>query len=182
MKALIVWVATVVAVVTAVTPTLAQTPTVGIFFDEYLTRMDKDCPPGGGLDTAYVVASGFNTFISAIEYAVNYPASMTWVGDLDTPPVTLGTTPTGITEAWPLPLNGYNPLVVARIAFIWNCDGCSVTDDPIVVVPHPYSGFVRATDFPQYNTINGVGMKSLVCATVPTEDTTWGQVKALYGD
>lgn len=181
MKALFV-VAVVIAAVAVATPAPAQTPSIGVFFDEYLTRMDKDCPPGGGLDSAYVVALNFNTFISAVEYAINYPASMTWLSDFDIPPVTLGTTPAGITEAWSLPLNGYNPVVVARVMFMWNCDGCSVENDPIIVAAHPVSGYVRATDFPHYNLIDAIGMTSLVCATVPADETTWGRIKSLYGD
>lgn len=181
MRLFVLWVS-LVAVVFVAVPTAAQTPTVGVFFDRDLTRMDKDCPPGGGLDSAYVVARNFNAFISGIEYAINYPASMAWMADFDVPPVTLGTTPSGIAEAWSLPLNGYNPIVVAKVLFIWNCDGCTVTDDPVVVVPYPYSGFVRAVDYPMYNFIVAVGMKSLVCATVPTDDATWGRIKALYGE
>jgi hypothetical protein len=175
--------AAAVAVVSAAAPTMAQTPIVGVFFDEYLTRMDKACPPGGGADTAYVVAMNFNAYITGIEYAINYPASMSWVADIGIPPVTLGTTPSGIVEAWPLPLNGYNPIVVARVVFTWNCSGCVVTNDPIVVAPYPYSGFVRATDYPQYNFIGAVGMTSLVCPDgVPVDDATWGRIKALYGE
>jgi hypothetical protein len=182
MKALLVVLGALVAVVCVSAPTLAQTPTVGIFFDESLTRMDQDCPPGGGVDTAYVVANGFDAFLSAIEFAINYPPTMSWLGDLDVPPVTLGTTPNGIMEAFGLPLNGYAPIVVAKVVFSWNCDGCTVTNDPVVVTPHPQSGFVRGVDFPQYNMINAIGMTSLVCSTVPTGETTWGRVKALYGE
>lgn len=182
MKRLFVWMAAVAALMTVAVPTLGQTPTVGIFFDENLTRMDKDCPPGGGVDTAYVVATNFNAYVAGIEFAINYPASMVWLADVDIPPVHLGTTPTGLMEAWALPLNGFNRIVVARIAFMWNCDGCTVENDPVVVVPYPYSGFVRAVDFPMYNFIEGVGMKSLVCATVPADEATWGRIKALYGE
>lgn len=181
MRALLVS-AVVAVVVTVAAPALAQTPTVGVFFDQYFTRMDKDCPEGGGLDSAYVVANGWNMWFTAVEYQIIYPASMIWLSDLDIPPVTLGSTPTGIMEAWALPLNGWNPIVVAKILFMWNCSGCSVTDEPLVVAPYPYSGEVRAVDYPQYNIFNGVGMTSLICATVPTDDATWGRIKALYGD
>ena len=182
MRALFVLAVAAVAAAGMPPATLAQTPTVSVFFDEGLTRMDKDCPLGGGVDSAYVVARDFNIFIAGIEYAINYPPSMVWMADADLPPVTLGTTPTGIAEAWELTLNGYGPVVVAKIKFMWNCNTCAVTDDPLIVVPFPLSGFVRAVAFPQYTMVDGVGMTSLVCPTVPVDETTWGRIKALYGD
>jgi len=160
----------------------AQTPNLGVFFDQAFTRMDKDCPAGGGLDSAFVVALNFNAFVSGIEYSINYPTTMTWLSDYDTPPVTIGSTPSGISEGFALPLNGFFPIVVAKVLFFWNCDGCTVENDPIIVSPHPISGFVRATDFPNYDFINAVGMTSLVCATVPTEETSWGRIKSLYDE
>ena len=181
MKTLLVVTAVLAAILTA-TGVQAQTPTVGVFFDQAFARMDKDCPAGGGLDSAFVVASNFNAFISGIEYAVNYPTSMTWLSDYDTPPVTIGSTPSGISEGFALPKNGFSPIVVAKVLYLWNCNGCIVENDPIIVSPHPISGFVRATDFPNYDFINAVGMTSLVCATVPTEETSWGRIKSLYGE
>jgi hypothetical protein len=159
-----------------------MSPTVGVFFDQSFAQMAEDCPSGGGIDSAFVVAMNFNTFVSGIEYSINYPTTMTWVSDYGTPPVTIGSTPTGISEGFALPQNGFSPIIVAKILFLWNCAGCVVTDDPIIVSAHPISGFVRATDFPNYDFINAVGMTSLVCATVPTEETSWGRIKSLYGE
>ena len=172
----------VLAAALMATGTHAQTPTVGVFFDQYFTRMDKDCPAGGGVDSVFVVAQNFNVFVTGIEYAINYPPTITWLSDYGTPPVTIGTTPTGISEGFALPVNGFFPIVVAKVLFVWNCDGCTITDSPIVVSAHPISGFVRATDYPNYDYINAVGMTSLVCATVPTEETSWGRIKSLYGE
>ena len=52
----------------------------------------------------------------------------------------------------------------------------------VKVVANPVTGFLGVTDFPQYNLIPGVGLTSYICATVPAEETSWGQVKALYGE
>jgi hypothetical protein len=160
----------------------AQTPMVSVFFDQALTRMDEDCPSGGGIDSAFVVASNFNTFFAGIEYSINYPTTMTWLADYGTPPVTIGSTPTGISEGFSLPQNGFFRIVVAKVLFAWNCSGCTITDDPVIVSPHPITGFIGVTDYPNYDFINGVGMTSLVCATVPTDETTWGRIKSLYGE
>jgi hypothetical protein len=62
------------------------------------------------------------------------------------------------------------------------CDNCSEANQnaPVVVVPYPDSGKIRALRYPDLFEVQAVGMKSLICATIPNEDTTWGKVKALY--
>jgi hypothetical protein len=180
MKALLVMIATVVAVATAMIPAAAQTPTLNIFFDQGFTRMDKDCPPGGGQDSLFVVGLGFNRFIAGVEYAIDYPVSIEWLNDYATPPVTFGETPTGITSGWPTPFNGYNPIVFTKVRFMWNCNGCTSDNQPVTVVAHPYTGYLGGVDFPYNDLVPAIGMKSLVCATVPVEETTWGQIKSLY--
>lgn len=159
---------------------LAQTPTVRIYFDTGLTAQSKNCPPGGGLDSMFVVAQAFGSLIGGLELAINFPGTMTWVADVGTPPVTIGDSPTGISMGWPVPENAFGRFRAYMILFTWNCNGCGVTDDPAVVVPRPSTGFVGAASFPTYQLISAVGMTSLVCATVPVEETTWGRVKALY--
>ncbi|UCG53441.1 MAG: hypothetical protein JSW58_07765 [Candidatus Latescibacterota bacterium] len=157
-------------------------PTVRVYFDEDCTQGSKDCPVGGGTDIAYVVAMDFAQFISGVEYSIVYPASMIWLADLDTPPVTVGSTPTGISEAWAIPQDGVNGFLVARIQFQWNCNGCTVENDPVQVRPHPMTGKVRATNFPDYDFIDATGMTALVCSTVATDETTWSRIKAMFTD
>ena len=134
------------------------------------------------MDTLYVVARNFDRYLMAVEYSINYPPSMFWVADLDLPALHIGSSPTGITEGFPTPQNGYNPLLVAKAMFMWTCAGCLITNTPVIVSPHPGTAFLGAVDFPNYDLVPAVGMTSLVCATVPIEDTTWGQIKSLYGE
>lgn len=183
MKTLLAVTAVLAASLMAVGAHAQTTPTVGVFFDESFTRMQEDCPNVGVLDSVFVVAMNFNAFITGIEYSINYPPTMTHMGDYAIPPVTIGSTPAGISEAFGLPQNGYAPIVVAKVLFMWNCTpGCPIDNVPVIVEPHPYTGKLRATDFPAYEYIDAIGMTSLVCATVPTEETTWGRVKAMYGE
>ena len=182
MKALLVVTVFVALATVVAAPAEAETPSIGVFFDSGFSRMQQDCPGAGVMDTLYIVALNFNTYLMAVEYSINYPPAMFWVADLDLPALYIGSSPTGITEGFPPPQNGYNALLVAKAMFMWTCAGCLITDMPVIVSPHPGTAFLGAVDFPNYDLVPAVGMTSLVCATVPIEDTTWGQIKSLYGE
>ncbi len=162
-------------------PLAAQTPFVQVYFDPGHSVTTADCP-GTQLDTLYVVAHNFNAWLTAIEFSINYPAEMNWLADMPNTEVKIGSSPAGIAMAFPTPLNGFNPVEVMQVMVMWLCSSCGAnTNIPLVVAPHPQTGFVRATRYPDNGIITAVGMTSLLCATVPVEQTTWGQIKALYG-
>jgi hypothetical protein len=160
----------------------AQTPHVVVFFDEdFWTQTTEVCQGIGTLDTLSVVAVGWNMFISAIEYSVSYPPSLIWLADLPVTQLNIGTTPSGVATTWGLPQNGFEPLGIMNVLVSWNCDDCTgYQNDPIVVGPHPLTGFLRVARYPDNELIEGVGLTSLVCPVVPVEEQTWGGVKALY--
>ena len=160
------------------------TPFIAVYFDRTFQIEDQNpCPGVGVVDTLYVELVNADVFVTGVEFAVNYPPEMTWMADLNTQPVTVGATPSGFSMGWGTPQNGFGvALDVCQVLVIWNCDGCAVTDVPIVVTTHPSTGFIGFTDFPNFNQFPAVGMTSLICATVPTEETTWGQIKSLYGE
>ncbi len=174
-----------VVLVLALTSSLAsaQIPNVMLFFDQYHSQGSKDCPPGtpGTIaDSAYVVALNFNMWLTGIEYSVQYPTEMTWIGDVTGDALIIGDTPSGIAQVWGLPQNAFEPLQVAKILFLWNCNGCASHDVGVVVAPHPYTGYLRATRYPDAAFFDAVGMTSLICATTPADESTWGKIKALY--
>jgi hypothetical protein len=162
----------------------AQTsPFIAVYFDQaYQTEAKNPCPGIGVFDNLYIALVNANVFVSGVEFAVNYPPQLTWVADLNTPPVTVGNTPNGISMGFALPQNGFSALEVCQVLVMWNCDGCSVFNVPVVVTANPNTGFLGFTDFPNYSLFPAVGLTSLICATVPTEETTWGKVKSLYGE
>ena len=165
----------------------AQTsPFVAVYFDRSFQIEDQNpCPGIGVLDTLYVELVNANVFVSGVEFAVNYPPEVAWISDLNTQPATVGQTPIGLSMGWGTPQNGFNiALDVCQVLIMWNCDGCATTDVPIMVLPHPATGtgFVAFTDFPNYDLFPAVGLTSLICATVPAKETTWGQIKSLYGE
>lgn len=162
----------------------AQTPFIGVYFDSgynYMAKEDGVCPGVGTLETWYVVGQNFNTFVAGMEFKIEYPGVVMWLSDAGTPPVTIGNTSTGISMGFGLPINGFFPVSICQVNVMWMCEGgCPSQNIPVRVVQHPATGYLGGTDFPNFNLVPAVGMTSLICPSVPVQDTTWGQVKALY--
>ena len=170
----------------------AQTPNVQVYFDEALQFTQANCPsaPIGTVEqTLYVVANYFGIWMNAIEYKIEYPPQLLFVGDIMLPgAISIGSSPgtapdyDGIAIGFPIPQNAFTQNVVQMVTVVWMCDDCGVANQeaPIIVLPYTSSGLVRAVEWPNLNIVIGVGMTSLICTTTPVQETTWGQIKALY--
>jgi len=164
----------------------AQTPFIAVYFDANYTQVQKDCPPGPAgtvFDQFYVVLVNANRFVSGAEYRIQFGAAVMWLAATGLPPVALGTSPTGIALGFPVPQNGFFPVQLQTLQVLWMCDGCNMLNDPIDVRANPNTGGTAPqwTDWPGFNIYKAVGLSSSICATVATEETTWGQVKSIYG-
>jgi hypothetical protein len=163
------------------TATSAQTPYISAFF--HPNQEQKDCPGMGVIDFLHVFLFNANKFVAGVDFAIEYPPSLLWVTDLpqgNPAPVVIGTTPTGYSSAWPIPRNGFFPIRIVIVVVEWNCIACERPDDPIVVIPNPNTLDLAFVDFPNNDIFPALGLKALACATIATEETTWGKVKALY--
>ncbi len=164
----------------------AQIPFVQVYFDQYLTKASIDnCPdetPGSQVYSLYVGAVNFNCWMSAIEYKIEYPPEISFMGD-NTGGLDIGSSPLGIATAWTFPLNAFGPALVNEVSILYLCQLCiGISEVAISVVPHPESGLVRAIRWPDNSFVDAVGQISLICTSVPAEETTWGSIKALYND
>ncbi len=170
----------------AITGTANAQPNITVYFDSGLTLAADNCPsaPVGTVPaTLYVVANNFNAWITAVEFQINYPPQLLFVGDDIDTPVVLGNTAAGVSIGWATPKSCFGGTVLAKVNVIWFCNDCVGNEDaPVDVRAHPQQGlpFARAVEWPSQTTFDIVGMLSLICATVPVEETTWGQIKALY--
>jgi hypothetical protein len=177
----------VVALLATVVVVNAQNPYIAVYFDQYYGQETKDCP-GFVIDTWYVAAVNFNTFVTGADFKINYPAAVTYLADLNVPPVKVGNTNIGLSMAFALPQNGYNLVPLCQVQVFWNCDDCDrpaglYVNNQVKVVANPFTNFLGVTDFPNFNLVPGQGLTAVICPTsVPVEETTWGQVKALYGE
>ena len=141
-----------------------QVPYVAVYFDSDLQTTEKDCP-GFTIDMLYVAGRQFNATLSAVEYKIQYPPELTFLGDvLDTNSTAIGMSPAGIIIEFTTPIDAYGPVLFQQIHVVWNCDDCLNTwDAPVRVLPHPSSGLVRAVSWPEQDVIEAVGRTSLVC-------------------
>lgn len=178
-------------------PAYSQAPRLQIYFDSALSELCSNCPnapPLSAIDTLYIVAEGFNAYITAIEYSVDYTSHLVWLTDM-TGGLNIGRTPDGIATAWPTPQNAFSPLIVAEVIVLWACDLCiGEYNIALCANAHPATGYIRATRWPDLNLIYATNRAACICATsclaptpctcpdspVPAEISTWGQIKALY--
>ena len=150
--------------------------------DPYFWQDTAVCTPGT-MDSLFVVAKFTNNWVLGVEFAINYPAGITWIADYNTPTTTIGATPLhlapgGISMVWQTPINGFAPFLMCSVLYM--CDQC-LPDSPISVVPHGTTGLLGYTRYPDAMYFPAIGLTSTFCPdTVPSEDTTWGQVKALF--
>jgi hypothetical protein len=188
----------------------AQLPTLQVYFrsDYSWTEWSytADCPPAGNegvIDTLYFVAEGFDSWLAAIEFRIDYPPEIIWIVDMMDPgALTLGYTPFGIGMAWTLPFNAFEPAVIGSALIMWNCvcsggGPCGAASAIICPDVYPSSGRMRALRWPDRAFIDAQPGGALICPyvcggaqpalqlscpqlPVLTQETTWGAIKTLY--
>jgi hypothetical protein len=171
---------------------IAQVPYVQVYFDPALTQTQSDCqyqPPFSGPPVElHVVFVNWNMNITGVDFSISYPPALQWLADNLPDPdtqVSIGQSPTGIAIAYAncCALDGTQPVEVLRPVVLWGVCDCNQGPQNVTVGGYAPLGktqpsAVRKEDFAEFS---GVGMTSLICpGVIATEQSTWGQVKALY--
>jgi hypothetical protein len=178
----------IVATIAIASSASAQTPYFQVYFDQAMQESSADCPAaplGTVVDTLYVVAHNFNTWVTATDFMVDYGTHLSWLGEFAIgTTLKLGDSPTGVAITWQSRRNGWGPIPMLQVTVLWQCNDCNgISGTPgaeIVVLPNPGKIAPRVVETGTEQFIYGVGMTSLICALVPVEETTWGQIKSLY--
>jgi hypothetical protein len=173
-----------VLMVTAVAVS-AQTPYIAVYFNSGYSQEAKDCPGAGVFDTWYVAAVNFNMFLAGADFAIQYPPAVTWIADLQEWTIFQGTTPTGYSVGFPFPQNGFSPIPLVKPYVMWNCAECEAPwlNSQVKVVANPGTGDLAGVAYPGFGLVPAAGLTALICPLpIATEQTTWGQVKAVYGE
>ena len=185
MKARLVFLVFLVLFVLVTATAFGQSPTLRIYFDAQLTQTYQGCPdPPDSLveDSLYVVAENFDAWFVAVEYRIEFPSELMFIEDV-TGGLDIGNSANGIATAWPVYLNGFEQAVVNKVKFMWNCQTTPSLEIPIPIVPHPLTGHIRCVAWWNLDFIDAVGMNGWISKEeVPVEETSWGRIKAIYGD
>jgi len=161
-------------------------PNITVYFDSNLSQTAAQCPPGTPgtvVDTVYVVLNNAASLLTGAEFMVDYSPAMTWLGDSPNTDVAVGSSNSGISLGFNAPQNTADPVLLLKATVLWMCNDCSQTDIQVTVMPHPDTPGATSPQivtFPGFNTTDAVGMVSMICSTLPVNESTWGRVKALY--
>jgi hypothetical protein len=170
---------------------IAQVPNVQVYFDPALTQTQAECPggpPGTVLADLFVAMNNWNMNVTGVDFSISYPPQLNWLVDNLPDPdtmVAIGASPGGIAIAWAncCAQNGFQSILALIPKVLWGPCDCNGGPYPLVVGGYTPLGktqpsAVRKEDFQEFS---GLGMTSLICpGPVATEQSTWGQVKALY--
>jgi hypothetical protein len=181
---------------TAVGALADAVPYFQVYFDDASNGSYGDtqavCGQAGYPVYLYVVARNFESWLAAVEYSVQLPDGIMYIGETITPPpqggmVVFGNSEVGLVVSWELPRNGFGEpgVLISTILGIWTGDCyCQGGPAPIVVGPYPYpvpKTKPSGVRWPDLVELPAVGMTSLLCpGAVSTQESTWGGIKALY--
>jgi hypothetical protein len=186
--------ALLVTVVALLFPTVLNAlVTMGVFFTPWPGRLSA-YPPSFEYFDAYLYLHNADLSVTAVEYQLLTPAdpmhAMFLITEVSYPElmsVYLGDPWSGHSITyWPY-LNGYSPgynLLCKYECFMldpcWD-EGGGMADYPIIIGPHPDSGFLRGTFYPGNDTFPIIGLTSIVCPMViAAEESSWGAIKGQF--
>lgn len=161
----------------------AQMPFVQVFFDDEGTVSARDCPPEQIVDTLTVYAFNLNTWISSIEYTIEYSPALSFCGDvIDGRVRVTGNSEYGIIIEFRDLLEAQAKTLIQKVCVVWFCTNCGeFLDTHNFVFPNLNTGKLGVVRYPDGAFINVAGFTSTTCPWVlPVRETTWGQVKLLY--
>ena len=180
---------------------ITQTPRLTIYFNDGLTQNhESQCPPdppGTVFDSLYIVAEGFISPISQIEYSVKYDPAFYWITDCMVYGTAVGNTATGIIQSWSTPQDASSQLLLSKVYVIWICHSCFYEvgcNTKVCVDSNPNTGYLKALQWPDMSPIYPESWAAIICLCnpypgynlceitqpVPVEQMLWGTIKALY--
>jgi hypothetical protein len=174
--------------------------TMGLYFDLWPGVMAYTPTPASFFDV-YLYLHASNYYVTALEYQITTPLdplhtffAIVEISYAEQVVVTLGSPFDGHSIAlWP-PLDGYNPgynmickFKCMTLAPCLSPGGPTaqaetfLADYPVVVGPHPESGQLWGTYFPNNDTFPIIGLQSTLCPiAIGVENSNWGAIKSLY--
>jgi len=162
--------------------------TIGIWFD-YRAGMTYSPMPHESF-VGYVYADNANCYISGIEFALSPIPPTVYYDGYEVPEgaLSIGDPIVGVGISYFPPLNGYYPGYneLCKLHFTAEEDWCyqyggTLVNVPLQIIPHPETGFVRGTCYPENNFFDLTGLMSYLCPEgIGTKPASWGAIKSLF--
>ena len=175
---------------------VAQPASMGIFFD-FVPGLMADYPVAFSPFELYLYLHNSGVYVTAVEYQLLTPSDPTHallqlssVGYPEKYSVSLGAPFDGHSITYWPPLDGYSPgynLICKLTCFItvpcWT-EGGSMIEYLIVVGPHPDTGELKGTYYPENLPFPIIGRTSKVCPQEPVavQEESWGAIKAMLSE
>lgn len=169
---------------------LLATPTMGVYFTWTPVQMTYSPTPYEEF-TGYVYLQNTECYVTAAEFRIDPPAGI-MLASFEIPPgsLNLGDPESGIAITYWPPLNGYYPgynllCTIGFVAMKWcvggGGGGATLQDAPVIILPHPETGRISTTCWPENMIFDVNPMTSIICPSqIGVHEKSWGAIKSLY--
>ena len=183
MKALI-----IAALVLLIPASILAQPTLGIYFTYEPFNIYYSPDHMGQQFDGYLYGHNIDCYLTGVEFqmVIGHPSIQFTGFELLPGWINLGDPLIGMSiSGWP-PLDGWNPgyNLLAKFKFLaiefCDCYGGTLANVPIQIIPHPDTGAIMGTCWPDNNLFTFIGLTSMICPTgTATEESSWGAIKSL---
>jgi hypothetical protein len=104
-----------VLIICCLTPADAQTGFIAACFDPAFSIESDPHPCQAGLHALWFAAVNWSTFITCVQFQVDYPPFMQIIVENNAGSIAFGTTSTGLAMSWALPQNGFFHVLISRV-------------------------------------------------------------------
>ena len=179
--------------VTLLIPGMLSAATMGVYFG-YMPGSMVYHPSPFSLFDAYLYLHNADYYMTAVEYQLVTPNDLghalftiTTIDYPDNMSINIGDPFSGHSIAYWPPLNGYMPGY--NLMCKYTCmtsdycfdEGGVLLNYQLVIGPHPESGELRGTYFPDNLFFDITGLTSLLCPEPDdVEEESWGVIKSMY--
>jgi hypothetical protein len=167
---------------------IAAQPTMGIYFTHTPFNIYYSPTHMGEQFDGYVYGHNIGCYLTACEFSLEiaHPAIQLTGFTLLPGSINLGDPLAGISITYWPPLDGWNPgynlLCTLHFLAIEFCEefGGTLVNVPIQIGPHPDTGEIRGTCWPDQNIFQFTGLTSIICPFgTAVEEQSWGAIKSM---
>jgi hypothetical protein len=170
---------------------LSAVPVIGLYFDSPPHALYY-APQPYEMFQGFVFGTDINCYLDAAEFMVTLPAGLVVLAcDVPEGSLTLGDPASGISITYWPPMDGWSPgyNLLCRLQFLYVGSVCwcpyrgTAMDLVARIAPHPASGGILGSCYPENDLFNFTGLYSILCPSamcMGTEETNWGAIKSLY--